>query len=110
MITGGTAECPELPSTAAEEATSHGMRLHHRSCPRMWCSFGCSPLIPDLSGLVITASVIGVLRFKVACCNSNLTGITDDPPQSRPRRQLCERAARAALLPAGDTTTGDAIG
>jgi hypothetical protein len=63
-------------------------------------------LIPDLSGLVITASVIWVLRFKVACCNSNLTEITDDHPQSRPRRQLCESAARAALLPAGDTQPG----
>ena len=93
-MTGGTAECPELPLTAAEETILLGMRLRHRSCRRTWCSFGCSPLIPDLSGLVITASVIWVLRFKVACCNLNLTEITDDPPQSRPRRQLCESAAR----------------
>lgn len=41
--------------------------------------------------------------------NPNLPGITDDHPQSRPRRQLSERAARAALLPASCTTRRDTI-
>ncbi|MCE2749930.1 MAG: hypothetical protein LW715_14590, partial [Rhodobacter sp.] len=38
-----------------------------------------------------------------------LPRITDDHPQSRPRHQLCESAARAALLPTSYTTRGDTI-
>jgi hypothetical protein len=57
----------------------------------------------------IIAPVIGVSRIKVEARNPNLPEIADDQPQSRPRRQPCESAARAALLPASYTTRGDRI-
>ena len=50
-----------------------------------------------------------VLPFKVEARNPNLPEITDDHPQSRPRRPPFESAARAASLPTSYTTPGDTI-
>ena len=51
----------------------------------------------------IIASVIGVLQIKDHCCNTKLSEITDDLPQSRPHRQPVASAARAASLLVNDT-------